>query len=75
MLPGLAAAAALAMAVTQWGGVASAASNTKPHEVVVVPYSGKGAASKKGAGLRPSFQGGTRVSPVRPAKTRRLQAR
>lgn len=43
ILSGPAAAAALTVAVTQWGGVSSAAKNTKPQEIVVVPYPGKGA--------------------------------
>jgi hypothetical protein len=64
------------MAAAPWGGVAIAAKNTKPAEIVVVPYPGKGTtSSNKGTNFEPSFQGGTRISPSRPAKARRQRAR
>jgi hypothetical protein len=51
---GLAAGAVLAIASTQWSGMAAAARNTKPQEVVVVgsKIPSAGAAKRKGAPKR-----------------------
>jgi hypothetical protein len=53
-LPGLAAGAVLVIASTQWSGVAVAARNTKPQEIVVVgsKIPSAGAARRKGAPKR-----------------------
>ena len=78
ILSSLAATALFVAAATQWSGPAAAAKNTKPQEIVVVPYPGKGTTSsgrKNSINLEPSFQGGVRVGPSRPAGRRRLRTR
>jgi hypothetical protein len=54
VLSGLAAAAALTAGATQWCGVAAAARNTKPQEIVVVgsKVPSAGVSRRKGAPLR-----------------------